>query len=225
MLTTVKTRTYKTQIFDQVKRGPNFAGHFTVAKWGCGSACLAFVVVDSRTGNVFDPGFTVGCADKTKMEAAIEFRVRSRLLIATGFSEGLGCGRSYYEWNGRTLNVIYFKPWNYGHRSHRTVQLPRYMTDIPQPIPEQIKPQDAPNTARNIECFRSFTHESSMIDVVRKCGIPDEHQGSGIASCYWHSRFEEAAVREPHRKQRVIFIAALTDAKLGLHPAYVDSVV
>jgi hypothetical protein len=66
-------------------------------------------------------------------------------------------------------------------RLHRNIKgLPRYMTDVPQPIPEQIKPQDAPSTARNVECFRSFTHESAMIDVVRKCGIPDEHQGSGI---------------------------------------------
>src|SRR5215831_849449 len=66
-------------------------------------------------------------------------------------------------------------------KPHRNVKgLPRYMTDIPQPIPEQIKLHDAPKTARNVECFRSFTHKSAIIDVVRKCGIPDEHQGSGI---------------------------------------------
>src|SRR5579862_3684950 len=66
-------------------------------------------------------------------------------------------------------------------KPHRHVKgLPRYMTDIPQPIPEQIKPHDAPKTARNVEWFRSFTHESAMIDVVKKCGVPDEHQGSGI---------------------------------------------
>jgi hypothetical protein len=66
-------------------------------------------------------------------------------------------------------------------RPHRNIKgLPRYMTDIPQPIPEQIKPPDAPRTARNVECFRSFTKNSAMINVVRKCGVPDEHQGSGI---------------------------------------------
>jgi Carboxypeptidase regulatory-like domain len=58
--------------------------------------------------------------------------------------------------------------------------LPRYMTDIPQPIPEQIKLPDAPKTARNVQCFGAFKESSTMIDVVRKCGIPDEHQGSGI---------------------------------------------
>ncbi|HZS28871.1 MAG TPA: hypothetical protein VFB76_16710 [Candidatus Angelobacter sp.] len=66
-------------------------------------------------------------------------------------------------------------------RPRRTVKsLPRYMTDIPQLIPPQIKLPDAPKTARNVTCFVSFTTTSSMQDIVRKCGIPDEHQGSGI---------------------------------------------
>ncbi len=59
-------------------------------------------------------------------------------------------------------------------------ELPRYMTDTPQPIPEQIKLPDAPPTARHTKCFRGLTKHSSMFDVVRQCGIPDEHQGSGI---------------------------------------------
>jgi hypothetical protein len=73
-----------------------------------------------------------------------------------------------------SLHDIMVKP-------HRSVKgLPRYMTDIPQSIPEQIKLPNAPKTTRNADCFRSFTNNSAMIDVVRKCGIPDEHQGSGI---------------------------------------------
>ena len=63
----------------------------------------------------------------------------------------------------------------------RTVTvLPRYMTDIPQAIPDEIKVPDAAKTARDIRCFSSFTSNSAMTDVVRRCGIPDEHQGSGI---------------------------------------------
>jgi len=66
-------------------------------------------------------------------------------------------------------------------KPRRTVKgLPRYMTDSPQPIPEQIQLADAPKTARDVSCFASFTTTSSMQDIVRKCGIPDEHQGSGI---------------------------------------------
>lgn len=58
--------------------------------------------------------------------------------------------------------------------------LPRYRTDIPQLIPEKIKVANAPRTARYVRCFGSFTSNSTIVDVVRKCGIPDEHQGSGI---------------------------------------------
>lgn len=66
-------------------------------------------------------------------------------------------------------------------RLHRSIKgLPRYMTDIPQPIPEQIRLPGAPKTARSVQCFRTFSNNSAMADVVRKCGIPDEHQGSGI---------------------------------------------
>lgn len=58
--------------------------------------------------------------------------------------------------------------------------LPRYMTDIPQPIPDELKLLVAPKTVRDVNCYTSFATSSGMQDVVRKCGIPDEHQGSGI---------------------------------------------
>jgi len=47
-------------------------------------------------------------------------------------------------------------------------------------MPEQFNIPDAPRTARQVSCFRSFKKDSTMLDVVRKCGIPDRHAGSGI---------------------------------------------
>jgi len=38
--------------------GPNFAGHYFVIRWGCGSECLMMAIVDARTGKVYDPPFT-----------------------------------------------------------------------------------------------------------------------------------------------------------------------
>jgi hypothetical protein len=35
--------------------GPNFAGHYFVIRWGCGSDCLMMAVVDAKTGKVYDP--------------------------------------------------------------------------------------------------------------------------------------------------------------------------
>jgi hypothetical protein len=65
-------------------------------------------------------------------------------------------------------------------KPRRTVTLPRHLTNISQPIPEQLELPNTPRTARNVQCFRSFTKNSAMTDGVRKGRIPDEHQGSGI---------------------------------------------
>jgi hypothetical protein len=82
---------------------------------------------------------------------------------------------------GLTMSPSYSAGQQAGNKPHRTVTgLPRFMTDNPQPIPEQIRLPDAPKTIRNVECFSSFTAKSAMTDIVKKCGIPDEHQGSGI---------------------------------------------
>jgi Domain of unknown function (DUF6438) len=47
-----------------------------------------------------------------------------------------------------------------------------------QPMPEQFKIPNAPKTARHVSCFVAFKKDSTMLDVVKKCGIPDQHAGS-----------------------------------------------
>jgi len=37
-----KHRTFRTAITDAARKGPNFAGHYTVAEWGCGSGCMSW---------------------------------------------------------------------------------------------------------------------------------------------------------------------------------------
>ena len=49
-----------------------------------------------------------------------------------------------------------------------------------QSMPEQFKVPNAPKTARQVGCFSSFEKQSTMVDVVTKCGVPDQHAGSGI---------------------------------------------
>ena len=49
-----------------------------------------------------------------------------------------------------------------------------------QPIPPQLQIPHAPKTARQVGCFTSFSKKSTMVDVVRKCGVPDKHLGSGV---------------------------------------------
>lgn len=114
-LVTPHERKYRTTIREQAHYGPNFAGQYTLAKWGCGSPCLQFVIVDANSGSVFDPQFTVGCADKNGMEAFVDFRLRSRLVTTTGFSKGAGCGTDYWEWDGKRLSHLAFRPWSNPH--------------------------------------------------------------------------------------------------------------
>lgn len=45
-------RKYRTQLRQQIAAGPNYAGHYTVAFWGCGSSCTMFAVVNLKTGKV-----------------------------------------------------------------------------------------------------------------------------------------------------------------------------
>lgn len=53
-LVTAEQREFRTVLRNGAKKGPNFAGHFTVVEWGCGSNCIAMAVVDAITGVVYD---------------------------------------------------------------------------------------------------------------------------------------------------------------------------
>ena len=47
-------RRFRTVIRRQSRAGPNFAGRFTVVRWGCGSSCIMFGIVDAISGKVYD---------------------------------------------------------------------------------------------------------------------------------------------------------------------------
>ena len=48
-------RIYKTRINEGAKVGPNFAGHYTIVRWGCGAGAFMFFVVDAINGAVYEP--------------------------------------------------------------------------------------------------------------------------------------------------------------------------
>ncbi len=43
-------RTYRTRTREAMAEGVNFAGHYVVATWGCGTECMNGHIVDARTG-------------------------------------------------------------------------------------------------------------------------------------------------------------------------------
>lgn len=43
---------YRTALGEAAKAGPNFAGRYTVAAWGCGTGCIDWGVIDQADGKV-----------------------------------------------------------------------------------------------------------------------------------------------------------------------------
>jgi hypothetical protein len=106
-----RAREYRTALRSGAAKGPNFAGHFTVVTWGCGTSCQSHAIVDAQTGAVYFPGVI------TSLGA--EFHVDSRLFVdsppaairATYGGEDPGPDAMfrlsyYYVWVGRSLTLI-----------------------------------------------------------------------------------------------------------------------
>lgn len=121
-LITGDARNFRTRISAWSKEEPNFAGHFIMATWGCGTNCTQFTIIDASTGKVFEPkGITTNVAvnvhddllqggDFWHSSAAIKFKRDSRLLILIGTPEEdvSRRGISYYVWTGTELRLIRF---------------------------------------------------------------------------------------------------------------------
>lgn len=58
-LVTPEERMFRTRIREGLM-GPNFAGHYVVVQWECGSPCTMMVVVDARTGQIYRPPISEG---------------------------------------------------------------------------------------------------------------------------------------------------------------------
>ena len=102
-------RKWRTMLREGAKEGPNFAGHYTIAKWGCGSSCVQFGIIDATTGNVYFPkGLTyVSWGWWWKEDYGLKFTKDSRLLVVYGSPNDLeDHGVFYYLWEGDDLKLI-----------------------------------------------------------------------------------------------------------------------
>ena len=121
-LTTRSERMFRTQLTNAAKGLPNFAGHFRIASWGCGSLCGAGAVIDLQTGSVFPPplgahgdGWDRWIMGTAFFEGAgVDFRLDSRLVVVKGginYSEALKANVPdvyYFIWEeGRFRQLLY----------------------------------------------------------------------------------------------------------------------
>lgn len=94
-----RARRFRTTLREESRGGPNFAGHYTVVVWGCGTGCAQMAVVDAKTGRVHFPPVEYMDIPDTENEAerARWFRLDSRLLrITQNFYDSAGRYTAYY---------------------------------------------------------------------------------------------------------------------------------
>jgi len=103
-----QSRLFRSVIRQEASKGPNFAGHYTIAKWGCGSDCKAIAIVDAITGKIyFIPGITYVLRVPFQAEDPLQFQLDSRLVIIVGARNGEPIARKYYyEWIKNRLRLV-----------------------------------------------------------------------------------------------------------------------
>ena len=68
-----------------MREGPNFAGHYSIVQFGCGTECTLVVIGDNKTGRPF--WFMRGGDDNLALQ--LRYRLESRLLAAQWASSEL----------------------------------------------------------------------------------------------------------------------------------------
>jgi hypothetical protein len=81
-----EARVYRTRLKEAAREKPNFAGHFIVTTWGCGTECIMGAIIDANTGRVFMLPTTLCCwgASVDEKFNPVEFRSNSKLIILSG---------------------------------------------------------------------------------------------------------------------------------------------
>lgn len=130
ILTTPKQKAFRTRIRDGVAKGwgvriggewgkfqdgpgPNFAGHYIVIFWGCGSGCNDMAMADAKTGIVYDPPSDNGSPlviyvppGAVSHAAEMQFRKNSRLMIVWATPEGSQSYTYYFLWEATRWKLL-----------------------------------------------------------------------------------------------------------------------
>ncbi len=101
ILDTRRAREFRTRLREDSRAGTNFAGHYAVVFWGCGTGCAQVAVVDVRTGRVYWPPVDYvdvpAPTDETPAAEHPNFRPDSKLLVlARNHYDGRGGHTVYY---------------------------------------------------------------------------------------------------------------------------------
>src|SRR6476620_132602 len=80
-LFTPEERSFRTRLREAAQRLPDFAGHYIIARWGCGTSCVTGAAIDANTGAIHFFPFSICCAQNIDEGFdPIEHRLNSRLI-------------------------------------------------------------------------------------------------------------------------------------------------
>jgi hypothetical protein len=80
-------RQFRTRLREAAREKPNFAGHFIVTSWGCGTECIEGAIIDAKTGRVFMLPFSLCCWSPGSVDEnfkPVEYHLNSSLIILSG---------------------------------------------------------------------------------------------------------------------------------------------
>ncbi len=112
-LATRMEKVFRTQLKTQAREKPDFAGHYHIATWGCGAACIDWGMIDSKTGRVV-MGDTWGDVNLMHvMDQPLMYKPDSRLFIILGApsEKPEREGFTYLLWTGKAFKRIAFYPY------------------------------------------------------------------------------------------------------------------
>ena len=103
-LITPTQREFRTVLRRGAEKGPNFAGHYTVIEWGCGSNCVSFAVVDSLNGRIYDTGMpTVN----DEYPCGLLYTLQSKLFVVEKSRDiGSDCKAYLYIWDDSRFQPV-----------------------------------------------------------------------------------------------------------------------
>jgi hypothetical protein len=107
ILSSKLARQYKTVITLSMSEPANFAGHYRVVQWGCGTDCRGFAIVNKLTGKTYTlPGIDYIGGVMGNDENRLDYRKDSRLFIITGAMNDEIEGKFFYLWKNEKLQLL-----------------------------------------------------------------------------------------------------------------------
>lgn len=104
-LTTPTQREFRTVLRIGSEKRPNFAGHYTVVEWGCGSNCIVFAVIDAVSGKVYDSAMP---AINDEYPCGLLYRSKSKLFVVEKSRNPNGdCKAEFYTWDGSRFIAVH----------------------------------------------------------------------------------------------------------------------